>query len=410
MLDLAKIESERLELFPEEVELGSLFEDIADMFRFRAESKGIHFDYQVNAPLPFSLWIDGKCLRQVVINLLGNAIKFTDQGSVALNATLHEERLQIEVKDTGSGIAAEQINQVFKAFVQVGDKRHQRQGTGLGLAITHKLVKLMNGDIQVSSELGQGSCFRVELPVVALQNTRVAEAPEQIRDSIVAYRREDGTDAPLRLLIVDDVPENREILSQLLTPLGFEVQEVDSGEACLVLVQNWIPDLVFMDIRLQGIDGLTTTQRLHQIPGLENLRVMAISASTFPDNIEEAHAAGCVEYLQKPVDFIQIYQMLAKYLPLSWVYASKTEAANVSCAEMEADVSAEAKALGFSSEQTQRLCDMVDEGDVTGLVDYLETLCKTQGRSTSVGDLLNLANDFRLDEIKTYLAGVTQVK
>ena len=370
ILDLAKVEAGRIELFPEQVTVETFFQEVVAMFRFRAEQKGVAFDYQAEAPLPYSIHIDPNRLRQVVINLLGNAVKFTKQGHVSLSVDYSDARLHIRVTDTGPGIAPEQHEEIFKPFSQTGDKQSQLQGTGLGLSITRKIVELMGGGIRLDSCPCEGSCFYVEIPVAAVFETASVQQTEaSVGREIIGYHRlspstsleqsrrtRDKPDEPLRILIVDDIADNREILRRILQPLGFEIHEADSGEACLQLAPSRPPHLVLIDLRMSGLDGLETTRRLHTLAGLDNLPVIMVTACAYEEDKDVALAAGCVDYLKKPVERERLLRTIQQHLPLEWEYAQ------LEAPRTESVPSAFSEALALPAEWLAALEQAVIEG------------------------------------------------
>ena len=398
ILDLAKVEAGRIELFPEEVVVEAFFQEVEAMFRLRAEKKGIAFTYQADSRLPYSIRVDPKRLRQVVMNLLSNAVKFTEQGGVSLRVGYREGRLRIRVEDTGPGIAPEEYEEIFKPFSQAGDKRHKLQGTGLGLSIIRKIIELMDGDIQLDSEPGVGSCFHVQLPLAAVF-ARPAEEPGAAsgQPEIIGYHRtadslRTGSPESLRLLIVDDIADNREVLRQMLQPLGFEIKQAGSGAACLQLAPGWQPHLVLMDLRMPDLDGMETTRRLHAQPGLANLPVIAVSASAYADDEKNALAAGCVEYLRKPVDRSVLLHALQKYLPLEWEYAAAPPQPQI-------------QDTPLSEAQRNTLMQLSRSGDIAKIVHYLEQLTQTSDCPGEVYELSKLAKSFQLSKIRQRLEG-----
>jgi PAS domain S-box-containing protein len=325
ILDLSKIEAGRIELYPEEFKTQGFFEEISDIFRFRVEQKGIDFHYCADASLPHCLQADTKRLRQVVLNLLGNAVKFTTQGHVALSVAYQHGYLRLCVEDTGIGIASEDLATIFKPFSQTGDSHYKAQGTGLGLSITRKIVERMGGEISVDSEPGQGSRFHVQIPLEAGFDhpAAVSEGADNMpQREIIGYRRTDRSDDSLRILIVDDIANNREVLAHMLLPQGFTLQTADSGETCVQKAPQFQPDAVLMDMRMPGINGLEAMQQLHALPALENLPVIIISASVYHEDRKIALQQGCVAYLNKPIEQGVLCQTLEKYLPLAWEYAA----------------------------------------------------------------------------------------
>jgi len=388
VLDLAKVEAGRIELFPEPINLKFFLLDVVSMFQFRSESKGLHFKYLNHPPFPSCIYADPKRLRQILINLLGNALKFTKQGSIHLSVRYQDHYLQIEVKDTGIGIPAEQHTEIFQAFSQTGEQRYKAQGTGLGLSITQKIVELMNGNIHLDSELGKGSCFTVRLPIKAEFNWQPESTTETQPAMVTGYQHPAGK---RRILVVDDTDSNREILSQFLKPLGFSVLEANNGAVCLDLAIQFHPHLVLMDLRMPDMDGLQTTQRLKQIPELALIPVIMVSASTFKEDQEKAQAVGCVNYLGKPIEYPKLLELLQKYLGVQWEYAEseKNNTNNV--------------AQPLTEEERFELKILTDHGAIGEIIDYLRELSQGLDSPNEAKELLGFAEKFKLDEIQKYL-------
>jgi signal transduction histidine kinase/DNA-binding response OmpR family regulator len=311
ILDLSKIESRKMELVSDNFSLRDLITDITEMIKVRAQNSPIAFRVEETTPLPTGVCGDEKRLRQVLINLLGNAVKFTEKGSVTFRIRQRSEHLHFEIEDTGVGIPAEKLEEIFLPFHQVGDSRKFIEGTGLGLAISQRLVLMMGGTLAVKSTIGVGSVFsfEVSLPEVkGFAGERKAKEKE-----VVGYR------GPRRsVMVVDDRPENRSIIGEMLKPLGFTVIEAESGEACLALAPESKPDFVLMDLMMPGIDGYETTRRLRKVDG--KVPILASSASVFIFNQNESIEAGCNDFLSKPVRHEQLIEMLTKYLRPDWIY------------------------------------------------------------------------------------------
>ncbi len=369
ILDLSKIEAGKIELYPEPVNTGSFFNEVVEMMRFRSEQKLLNFEYVKADDLPEGILVDPKRLRQIVINLLGNAIKFTDQGSVTLTVAYDNGSLLITVEDSGIGMHEDELERIFQAFVQVGEERYKSQGTGLGLSITHKIVKLMQGEITVSSQFGQGSQFQLMIPVPEAQ----AEHPEPETmlpidvEQITSYQRTDGEKAALRLLVVDDVSNNREVLHDMLESVGFDIMDADSGEACLQVVNTFQPDLVLLDMLMHGLDGLETMQQLHALPNCSELPVMIVSANVEQRMQQSAIHAGVAAYLAKPVSLPILFHELSKHLPLTWLYETEQPLASEDYAH-------------YSLEWLNSLAQMVTEGDSQALRVLVEEFKHQYGR------------------------------
>jgi len=285
ILDFARIEAGKLELSVTEIPVARLLRVIADIIRVRAEEKQLAFSCDIAPDLPPAVLADERRLRQVLLNLLANAVKFTDRGEVSLRVSFSPPaRLRFEVRDTGIGISEDRWERIFQPFEQAGDVQHRLGGTGLGLAISRELLRLMGSDIEIESRLGEGSavCFELDLPVVQ------AHAAAAISESVVT-----GYEGPRRtILVVDDVAANRMVLGDMLAPLGFEMAEAANGREGLEKAQSLRPDLILMDSVMPETDGLEATRRLRQLPGLGEVAIIAISANASGTNEATARAAG----------------------------------------------------------------------------------------------------------------------
>jgi signal transduction histidine kinase/CheY-like chemotaxis protein len=326
VLDLSKIEARKLELSPTAIHFPAFLQGVVEICQIRAEQKGIQFIYQPDAQLPEGIYTDEKRLRQVLLNLIGNAIKFTDQGTVTLSVELSVDQLDaslrqvlIQVADTGVGIAPEDLSKLFQAFEQVGDRKRQAEGTGLGLAISQQIVQLMGGQIQIKSQLGVGSdfYFSVALPVAAdwLQQGRSRDGK-----MIIGYAGERR-----RLLIVDDRWENRAVLSNLLEPLGFEVYEAEDGQQGMEKIATVRPDLVITDLVMPVMGGFEMMKQIRQTEQrqteqLYHQKIIVSSASVAQLDQQKAIDAGGDDFLSKPIDANQMFQKLESHLGLQWNY------------------------------------------------------------------------------------------
>ncbi|BAP54564.1 signal transduction histidine kinase [Thioploca ingrica] len=388
ILDLAKIEAGRFELFPQTWKTSPFFLSLCEMFRIRAQQKGIFFDYQSTTALPAVLHCDDKRLRQVLMNLLGNAVKFTERGGVTLRSTYLDGRLVLEVTDTGIGIPAAQTEKIFQPFGQVGDAAYKQQGTGLGLSISHRLVTAMGGKLSLESKPGEGSTFRVQIPAEAVSTLNEVDTQTDPA-KIIGYQRSQGL-GRFRILITDDLPDNRAVLRQLLEPLRFEVAEADSGEQCLTRVPQWQPDLVLMDLHMPVLDGLQTTKALRESLHFKDIPVIAVSASAFNKDQQLALEAGCNAHISKPVILNQLLVELGRFLPLEWLY--------------EASAPPEVpKGPPLSKEQKQKLLHMLKQGEIKRIRDYLSDLSQQPDCPVAVPELQKLAKSFRMVEIRKIL-------
>ena len=317
LLDLSRIRSGHLELNPAPVQLAALFEEIAAMVRVEAHRKGLDFFLEIAAGLPDTVEADGKRLRQILLNLLGNAIKFTDSGGVTLSVQcvpkeIGSVELRVSVRDTGAGISPKDTSRIFAPFEQAEEGHKQESGVGLGLAITRELARLMGGDVGVDSQLGRGSQFRftVKLPIAQTQHD-VASLDERI----VGY-----SGVRRSILVVDDQEENRRLLKQLLEPLGLEVMLADGGQEALTRARAHRPDLIVMDLRMPGMDGMEAARAIRNTPGLEHIAIVAASASSADLDRAEADPVTFIECLRKPFRTSELLDAIQASLALNWRY------------------------------------------------------------------------------------------
>ncbi|MGR3278056.1 PAS domain S-box protein [Acaryochloris marina NIES-2412] len=317
VLDISKIEALKLELAPKAVNLPSLLQNVVEMCKVKAEQKEIVFTYQPSSRLPQQVEVDDKRLQQVLLNLLGNAVKFTDYGSVTFSvdvSPLSKQRIALDFRviDTGIGIAHQDVAKLFQSFKQVGDQHKQAEGTGLGLAISQRIVQLMGSEIQVASQPEQGSefFFTVNLPL-----REPMEAQQQSVPMIVDYRGKRR-----QVLVIDDRWENRVVLSTLLESVGLMVLEAEQGQAGLDILKQVKPDLVITDLVMPGMDGYDFLAAVRQSKDIQETKVI-VSSATITQNVQKrAFNAGCNAFLPKPIDAQELYTILTEQLQLEWIY------------------------------------------------------------------------------------------
>jgi signal transduction histidine kinase len=316
ILDLARIEAGRTALNPAPVNLSELLQTVVHLMRVKADEKQLAVLFDAAADLPEAVLADERRLRQVLLNLLGNAIKFTDDGTVTLRASAEPQGkaqvlLRLDVEDTGIGMHADDVERIFEPFEQVGDAERRSGGTGLGLAITRALVNDMGGRVQVSSELGRGSRFRIELPLPVAQLAQVASprAPGLARYA----------GPPRRVLVVDDVAANRALMCDFLMNAGFEVAQASDGGELLAAARSFRPDLVLMDSVMPSVDGVEATRRLRRDADLAAVPVIAISASATAEHRAACLQAGVNVFLTKPVSLQALQARIGEQLGLQWI-------------------------------------------------------------------------------------------
>jgi signal transduction histidine kinase/CheY-like chemotaxis protein len=324
ILSLARIEAGRVALQWTPFDPVRSLEDIAEMIRVRAQAKGLRFDLEVDNTLPRVIRGDAGKIRQVLINLLGNAVKFTQQGYVRLRAcTKRSDKgpdrisLQLAVEDSGPGIPKEQLDTIFDSFVQGKHTGGDAKGTGLGLAICRSLVDVMEGRIDVTSKPGKGSLFTVTVPV-ELEEASALDQEDSFETQVVALK---NGQRPIRILVVDDYTDNRMLLTSILERVGFTVREVANGEAAVELFREWHPHLICMDMRMPGMDGYAATKAIRELPRGEQVKIIAVTASVFEEQRDEILGAGCDELVGKPIKEREIFGAIERHLGIEYQYA-----------------------------------------------------------------------------------------
>jgi PAS domain S-box-containing protein len=321
VLDMSKIEAGRTTLNETSFDLYGLLNSVRTMFQMRAKAKGLELRMAIASDVPRHIRSDENKLRQILINLLSNAIKFTQDGMVSLEVRREggsgdDHLLYFEVADTGEGIASEELEGIFEAFVQAATGRKTTQGTGLGLPISRKFVQLMGGDIEVRSGVGEGTVFgfgvrvmraiAAELPVVATELMVIGLAENQ----------------PLyRILVVDDKWENRQLMIKLLVPIGFEVREAENGQEAIEMWQEWKPHLIWMDMRMPVMDGYSATQYIKATTQGQATAIIALTASALEEERSIILSSGCDDFVRKPFQTSDIFAMLQKHIGVRYVYA-----------------------------------------------------------------------------------------
>jgi signal transduction histidine kinase/ActR/RegA family two-component response regulator len=311
LLDLARIEAGRLQLDPGPLPMPEFLDDLARMVAPQAAAKGLRFEVLTEGRVPACVRADGKRLRQVLINLLGNAVRYTDHGSVTLRVDCSREVMRFEVADTGIGIARVDLERIFEPFERgSAGRRNGERGTGLGLTITRLLTQLMGGELSVHSTPGVGSSFTLRLYLATVAAPAGGRATR--------HRPVIGYIGPRRtLLVVDDQTTQRQMLAGMLMPLGFEVREAASGAECLDSAARQPPDAVLLDITMDGLDGWTTARRLRATGA--RMPIVMVSANAFENEADKLAAAGCQAFIDKPVSELQLLAALQRHLELEWV-------------------------------------------------------------------------------------------
>lgn len=322
VLEMAKIEAGRVQVVHEAFDLGALVRDVSDMMAVRAHEKGLQLLVDQSSDFPRYIMGDEARLRQVLINLVGNAVKFTQHCGITMRFGIKPnvlpERLLIEVEDSGIGIKPEDQQRIFEAFVQIGELSAQK-GTGLGLTITRQFVQLMGGLITLESTPGVGAVFSVELPIEKVSAADVAKTEKIVQGEIIGLLEGQPV---YRILIVEDQLENQLLMNRLMEQLGFEVRVAENGRLGVEIFSRWHPDLIWMDRRMPVMDGIEATRLIRELPGGREVKIVAVTASAFMEQRAEMLEAGMDEFVRKPYRFNEIYECLSRLLGVQYRYAS----------------------------------------------------------------------------------------
>ena len=357
LLDMSKIEAGRTELTLVTFNLSTLLDHLVAMFRLRAEAKGVRFELLTDFHGSAYLLADEGKIRQVLINLVGNAIKFTVRGRIALHVSLADKSGQpwlcVRVEDTGAGISAEDQVKLFEPFVQAKGELNTQQGTGLGLAISRKYARLMGGDITVTSLQGEGSIFLFELPVQRGDATAAVRAH--------APRRVIGLHAgsePPEILVVDDQLENRDSLMKLLRCVGFSVCGAENGEDALRFAEERQPGMILMDVHMPGMGGLEATRRIKASSRGKDTLIVALTASAMEDDRRMVAASGADDFLAKPCPEKELFEMLRLLLNVTYDYEESAVAEN----QVPAPALSGERLMQLSARLTEDLLDAIAGG------------------------------------------------
>lgn len=421
VLDISKIEARRLELDPHTVHLPALLQGIAEIVSIRAKQKEIEFVYLPDANLPEGIEVDEKRLRQVLINLLGNAVKFTDQGEVIFrvrstensplvmdreleqqtNDNKRRTKLRFEVQDTGIGISSDVLEKIFQPFEQVSNQKRNSEGTGLGLTISQTIVQLMGSQIEVQSQAGVGSTFffEIELPIATEWQQATTNASGE---QLMGYQGERQT-----ILIVDDKWENRSVIVNLLEPLGFTVIEASDGQDGLEKALQAQPNLIITDILMPVMDGFQFLQEIRNSEILKTLPVIVSSASVSSMDQQQSLDAGGDDFLTKPVQADDLFQMLRNHLQLTWIYQSTdscSEPMLASTSELSSYPPPTKPFVIPSSQDLEQLLQLAQQGRLKKMTDVAQALAQQNPQyAPLVQHLLELSKGFQVAKLEVLI-------
>lgn len=399
VLEMSKIEAGRMTFNENHFDLSQAIEAIAEMLQLKASAKNLQLILDCDANIPKYVITDEGKLRQVLINLLDNAIKFTQEGWVKLRVFPSTEPTQVffEISDTGAGVPEEELPLLFEPFVQAEAGRQLMQGNGLGLSISKQFINLLGGELKVQSQVGQGSVFTFDVQLRlgdAIANQQILPTQQ-----VIGLEPDQG---PYRILIVEDVEENRSLLIQLLTPIGFEVRTVNNGREAVEAWEKWEPDLILMDMLMPVMDGYEATRRIKSRPGGEKVVIIALTANAFSDSKLATLKAGCADYLAKPYREQVLFEKISQHLGVRYYYREE----NNTFYDQKGDkIALTPESLQLMSQdwikEVHQAALEMDEDRIVELIQKIPV-----GNEKLVYNLTNLVDHFRFDLLlnltKTY--------
>ncbi len=396
VLELSKIEANKLELYPTDFHFGHFINEITALFKMRVKQKGISFIYEAQSPLPTCVHADEKRLRQILLNLLGNAIKFTEQGEVSLKVSYSYQEAVFQVEDTGSGILSGDFEKIFVPFQQLSDKKHQTEGTGLGLSITKKLVELMGGKLHVESTVGKGSTFWVMVKLLEVSGFERLEPTK--KSLIIGFK---GT--PHKILVVDDDNATRAVIVNILSSLGFDVIETVNGKDGLEKALALKPDVILMDLMMPLMNGFEATRRIRQSSELKDVVIIAISASVYEQDRKDSLLVGCNDFIAKPIQSDKLLEKLRLYLELEWTYQEDTSNLVNRLPVTVSENHKQTPVVAPPPKLTQALYKLAMKGDVGKLMEEAKELQSDSKLAPFASELQQLANNFKVRKIREFI-------
>ncbi|MEG4865910.1 MULTISPECIES: hybrid sensor histidine kinase/response regulator [unclassified Microcoleus] len=411
ILDLSKIEARRMELVPTEFNFLDFIQSITAIFSIRAGQKNIAFNCEYLSSLPATILADEKKLRQILINLIGNAVKFTERGGVTFKVSAVDcvkdgtqtevltanVKIRFQVEDTGIGIATDELLKIFAPFEQVGNSPRHTEGTGLGLAISRQLVEIMSGELKVESTLGRGSIFSFELELLAVDNP--AQNNKYYPKNIKGFK---GADK--KILVADDRWENRSILIHLLEPLGFEIIEATNGQDCVNKALEFQPDCILIDLVMPVMDGFEAMRQIRKLPQLQNVVAIGTSASIMEAEKQESLSVGCNAFIPKPIRAEELLNCLQVHLGLEWICEElQYPNAESEVFHNQSQIQHE-EIIAPPAEQIDLLFELAMMGDLGGIQKQAEKLAQLDIKYVSFANHLNqLAKNFEEEKILEFV-------
>ena len=399
ILELSKMEAGRLELNSRNVDLDSLFTDIQMMFGEPTKAKHLQFIFETAADLPQYVIVDDNKLRRIFINLIGNAIKFTDEGGVAVRVRTdkineNKSRLIVEVQDSGPGIPENELDKLFKHFVQTSSGINKSSGTGLGLALSRELAIIMGGDITVTSEVGKGSVFTF---TIELEDGNAKDVQDLARKRVIGY---DKIPDNYRILVADDKEENLKVVVKLLNMVGFETMEAVNGLDAVEKFESWNPHLILMDMRMPVMDGYEAVRRIKSTEKGKHLPIVALTASSFEDERKKALTLGMHGHIRKPFRESELFGTIGNILGIKYIYEEDT---NFDQQKYPTDDEAIIADIGKLSKKLLR--QMQEAVEVADLDLLIELINRIDAKNSDLAlHLMTLANNYDYDYLQRLLS------
>ncbi|MDO9088481.1 MAG: two-component regulator propeller domain-containing protein [Anaerolineaceae bacterium] len=407
VLEMSKIEAGRMTLHERSFDLLEMMQGLEEMFLLRAEEKHMTLAFDIHEEVPQFIYTDDGKLRQIIMNLLGNAVKFTEQGGITLivgvknnivaeNIERSKDKilLQFNVSDTGLGIDQKELESIFRPFIQAESVKNS-EGTGLGLSISREYAELLGGTLTAKSFPGQGSTFTLVLPVIKTES-----ADETLMLLSRRVLSVDHGEQVTKVLIVDDKPVNRMLLNKLLSPLGFEVREAENGKEAIDIWEEWIPNIILMDMRMPVMDGYEATRRIKTTMKGQATVIIAVTASALEEDRELILSEGCDGYIRKPFRDVEIFEEFEKQLGLQFVY-EEFHLVSAKSKEKTKIFDYQREFSNLSSSQIKNLHHAVSVGDMASINQLVNAIAD---QAPELSDhIQKLADQYKFEELLKYL-------
>lgn len=413
ILYIAKIEAGKLNLELRDFVFPSFLDDLAAIIRVRCQQKAIAFEHQNLSDLPHIIKGDETRLRQLLLNLLSNAVKFTAQGKVTFKVGYVKdfppaetnpdnpeslEQIRFHIEDTGSGIPQSKLNEIFLPFYQLHPHQLSQEGTGLGLTISQSLVEQMGSQIKIKTTVGQGSSFWFDLNFPVVNSAINVAFNQDLKQDIIGYQGRKQ-----QILVVDDLDNNREIIANFLTPLGFEIIEANGGQTAIALTQKHQPDLVLLDRIMPAIDGWQVIQHLRQESQFQALPIIIISASTLTTDESHSYHLGASGFLAKPLDFEQLLRVIEHHLDLEWITVNGNRRSLISPSCITPQNSPTPTLVIPGEQQLAQLNKLIMEGNIRDCISYVASLKQQPELNPFVEQVTQLAESCQLRKLKNFM-------